>query len=126
MRTAQPWIRLVAALSGGLGVAMGAFTAHGVSDAHLRELLHTGAFYALVHAAAALALEARAPRAALSLAAGGLVFSASLYALAAGAAPIVGIVTPLGGILMLLGWGLAAWTAWGGAGDKSHPRADER
>jgi len=90
---------------------MGAFAAHGISDPHPRELLRTGAVYALVHAAAALALEDRAPWAALSLTGGGLLFSATLYALAFGAPPLTGLVTPLGGVLMILGWLLAGWSA---------------
>jgi uncharacterized membrane protein YgdD (TMEM256/DUF423 family) len=111
MRPSPSLLRLLSALTGALGVAMGAFAAHGVSDPHPRELLRTGATYALVHAAASLALEARAPWAALSLAGGGLVFSASLYALAFGAPPLAGAVTPVGGVLMILGWLLAGWTA---------------
>lgn len=90
---------------------MGAFAAHGASDPHPRELLRTGATYALVHAAAALALEARAPWAALSLTGGGLVFSVSIYALAFGAPALTGVVTPLGGVLMILGWLLAGSSA---------------
>jgi uncharacterized membrane protein YgdD (TMEM256/DUF423 family) len=111
MRAAQPWIRLLAAVSGALAVAMGAFAAHRVDDPAVRELLRTGAVYALVHAAAALALEGRSRWAAPSLAAGGLVFSASLYGLAFGAPRVLGAVTPLGGVLMILGWVLAGWSA---------------
>jgi uncharacterized membrane protein YgdD (TMEM256/DUF423 family) len=111
MRPSQPLLRILSAFTGGLGVAMGAFAAHGVSDPHPRELLRTGAAYALVHAAAALALEARAPWAALSLTSGGLVFSASIYGLAFGAPPLAGVVTPVGGVLMILGWILAGWSA---------------
>jgi uncharacterized membrane protein YgdD (TMEM256/DUF423 family) len=111
MRAAQPWTRLVAAVSGALAVAMGAFAAHGVHDESVRELLRTGAGYALVHAAAALALEGRSRWAAPSLAAGGLVFSASLYGLAAGAPRMLGAVTPIGGVLMIVGWALAGWSA---------------
>lgn len=125
MRPAQPWIRLTAALSGALAVAMGAFAAHGTSDAHARELLRTGAVYALAHAAAALALEGRAAQAtlsmaALSMAAGGLVFSAALYGLAFGAPALLGAVAPLGGVLMIAGWVLAGW---GAVSAQDRPRA---
>ena len=109
MRPSQPLLRLLSSITGALGVALGAFAAHGVTDPHPRELLRTGAAYALVHAAAALALESRAPWAALSLAGGGLVFSGTLYALAFGAPPLTGAITPLGGVLMILGWLLAGW-----------------
>lgn len=111
MRPSQPLLRLVTTLTGALGVAMGAFAAHGVTDPHPRELLRTGATYALVHAAAALALDSRAPWAAMSLTGGGLVFSVTLYALAFGAPPLTGAVTPIGGVLMILGWLLAGWGA---------------
>jgi uncharacterized membrane protein YgdD (TMEM256/DUF423 family) len=111
MRPSQPFLRVLSSLTGALAVAMGAFAAHAVTDPHPRELLRTGATYGLVHAAAALALEARAPWAAMSLAGGGLVFSASIYALAFGASPLTGAVTPLGGVLMLFGWLLAGWSA---------------
>jgi uncharacterized membrane protein YgdD (TMEM256/DUF423 family) len=111
MSTAQPWIRVLPALTGALAVAMGAFAAHGMTNVHAGELLRTGAAYALAHAATALALETRAPWAALSLAAGGLVFSVSLYLLAFGAPAVIGVVTPVGGLLMIAGWGLAAWAA---------------
>jgi uncharacterized membrane protein YgdD (TMEM256/DUF423 family) len=111
MRPSSLLLRLLSALNGALGVAMGAFAAHGATDPHPRELLRTGATYALVHAAAALALETRAPWAALSLTGGGLVFSVSIYALAFGAPPLTGAITPLGGVLMILGWLLAGWSA---------------
>jgi uncharacterized membrane protein YgdD (TMEM256/DUF423 family) len=111
MRAAQPWIRLLAAVSGFFAVAMGAFAAHQAGDEHVRELLRIGSGYALVHAAAALALEGRARWAAFSFTLGALVFSASLYAMAFGAPPVLGAVTPLGGVLMLAGWALAGWSA---------------
>jgi uncharacterized membrane protein YgdD (TMEM256/DUF423 family) len=111
MRLDPPWIRLLAAAAGALAVAMGAFAAHGVHDEHVRELLRTGAGYALVHAAAALAIEGRSRWSALSFAVGALAFSISLYALAWGAPPAVGAVTPLGGVLMILGWVLAGSSA---------------
>jgi uncharacterized membrane protein YgdD (TMEM256/DUF423 family) len=89
---------------------MGAFAAHSLGDGHPRELIRTGAAYGLVHAVGALALEGRAPWAAVCLAAGGLVFSASLYLLAMGGPPLIGAVTPLGGLLMIAGWMLAGFT----------------
>jgi uncharacterized membrane protein YgdD (TMEM256/DUF423 family) len=113
MRIAPKLILWLAALCGGLAVAFGAFAAHGVHDPRGAELLRTGAAYALVHAAAALATLTRAPAAALAFAVGGLVFSGSLYALAFGAPALTGAVTPIGGLFMILGWVLIAWTAAG-------------
>lgn len=111
MTSAQPWIRFAAAVTGGVAVAMGAFAAHGVADAHARELLRTGAAYALAHVVAALAVEARASWAAMAFVAGASIFSATLYLLALGGPPMLGAVTPLGGLLMIAGWALTAWNA---------------
>jgi uncharacterized membrane protein YgdD (TMEM256/DUF423 family) len=109
MPTTQPWISRVSAVTGALAVAMGAYAQHSITDAGPRELIRTGAIFALTHAAAAFAVEARAPWASLCLAGGGLLFSASLYYLALGAPPLVGAITPVGGILMIAGWLLAGW-----------------
>jgi uncharacterized membrane protein YgdD (TMEM256/DUF423 family) len=42
----------LAALSGFLAVAFGAFAAHGAKDARAAELLHTGSLYQMTHALA--------------------------------------------------------------------------
>jgi uncharacterized membrane protein YgdD (TMEM256/DUF423 family) len=107
----------VAAISGFVAVAAGAFGAHGVADPTAKELLRTGSTYELVHALAALvcaALVAGMPRARLAPAwflSGSLLFSGSLYALALGAPRIVGLVTPFGGLAFLVGWTVLAWAA---------------
>jgi uncharacterized membrane protein YgdD (TMEM256/DUF423 family) len=44
---------------------------------------------------------------------GVVLFSGSLYALAAGAPRWVGAVTPLGGLSFLIGWLVLAWAARG-------------
>ena len=51
MRGSALVVRL-AALSGFLAVAFGAFAAHGAKDARAAELLHTGALYQMTHALA--------------------------------------------------------------------------
>ncbi len=104
----------VAGFGGLLSVAAGAFAAHGASDAHVAELLRTGAFYGLVHAAALLAVIAAAERrerrgVALSVAgwcfAGGIVlFSGSLFALALTGIEQFGLITPIGGAGLMIGW----------------------
>jgi uncharacterized membrane protein YgdD (TMEM256/DUF423 family) len=112
------WVRL-AAVSGFVGVAAGAFAAHGVKDAAVRELVRTGAQYEAIHALAALAAVAlargsRASHLAPALFLGGSVlFSGSLYALAMGAPRIMGAVTPLGGLGFLAGWAVLALTGGG-------------
>ena len=105
----------VAGLGGLLSVAAGALAAHEAGDAHMAELLRTGAFYGLVHAAALLAVIAAAERrerrgVALSVAgwgfaAGIVLFSISLFALALTGIERFALVTPVGGAALMIGWG---------------------
>jgi uncharacterized membrane protein YgdD (TMEM256/DUF423 family) len=111
------WIRL-AALSGLISVAAGAFAAHGVSDPAAREWLRTGSNYEAVHALAVLAVAALFPAGARRAGwpptlflLGSVVFSGSLYAMALGAPRWMGAVTPLGGLLLLAGWATLVWAA---------------
>ncbi|MCZ7582013.1 MAG: DUF423 domain-containing protein [Deltaproteobacteria bacterium] len=110
-----------------LGVALGAFGAHGLKHIVPPELLtvwETGVRYHLVHALA-LALvalvrdrgDARLYRIAAWLFAGGIVvFSGSLYALTITGMRIFGAVTPLGGLAFLAGWACLGAGAWKNAG----------
>lgn len=101
---------LVAALSGALGVAAGAFGAHGAGG-EAAEWLKTGAHYQLVHAVAALiAVQLGVRGAGWAFVAGGLVFAGTLYAMALGAPRWFGAITPLGGLALIGGW---LWLAWG-------------
>ena len=113
------WLRL-AALSGFLSVAAGAFAAHGVADPLAKEWLRTGASYEAIHALATLLCLALFPaglargRIAPPLfLAGSALFCGSLYAMALGAPHWFGAVTPLGGLLFLAGWASLAWAAGG-------------
>jgi len=115
--TRRLWTTL-AALSGLIAVAAGAFAAHGVADPNAKELLRTGSTYAFLHALATLACAALTtagmPRARFAPAfflAGVLLFSGSLYALAFGAPRMIGIVTPFGGLAFMAGWAVLAWAA---------------
>jgi uncharacterized membrane protein YgdD (TMEM256/DUF423 family) len=115
--TPRVWTTL-AALSGLLAVAAGAFAAHGVSDPTAHELLRTGSTYEFMHALATLACAGLAatamPRARFAPAwflAGTLLFSGSLYALAFGAPRLAGVVTPFGGLAFMAGWAVLAWAA---------------
>jgi uncharacterized membrane protein YgdD (TMEM256/DUF423 family) len=112
----------LAALSGLMAVAAGAFGAHGVADPQARGWLETGGHYQLVHALAVFAAfvlwrqGARDARlAAWLFLAGGFIFSGTLYLMAAGAPRWLGAVTPVGGVLMIAGWALLAWAALMGA-----------
>ena len=113
--TSSALFGVLAALSGFLGVAAGAFGAHALRarlGADLLAIFETGARYQLIHAlalvAVAVALE-RGPSRALTLAgwlfaAGQVVFPGSLYALALSGVRVWGAVTPLGGLCYLAGW----------------------
>jgi len=99
-------------------VAMGAFAAHGVTDPKAQEWLRTGAIYSFMHTTATFAcaifMTIGATRARLAPAfflSGTVVFSGSLYAMALGAPRWFGAITPVGGLLFLIGWGVLAWAA---------------
>lgn len=109
----MPWI-LLSAITGALGVVLGAFGAHALrarlEPAQLATW-QTAVEYHLVHALAllALALWSDATGRPVGLAAGlflaGIVlFSGSLYALVLGAPRWLGPVTPLGGVCLIGGW----------------------
>lgn len=105
------WIA-VAALLGATGMAFGAGGAHELRSRISPEYLHTfetGVRYHLIHAVALLALALAGERRRIALTAalwtlGIVLFSGSLYALALGAPTRLGIVTPIGGVALLLGW----------------------
>jgi uncharacterized membrane protein YgdD (TMEM256/DUF423 family) len=113
---------LIAALLGGLAVAAGAFGAHALRarlPAELLAIFETAARYQMYHALAifaALWLASRGADPALNagwcFAAGTLIFSGSLYVLALSGVRAWGAVTPWGGLLLLIGWGLLAVAAW--------------
>ena len=110
---------VLAALGGLMAVAAGAFGAHGVADPQAKGWLQTGGQYQLVHAVAAVACVALAPRlgrvAALAgwlFVAGGLVFGGTLYLMAFGGPQVLGAVTPVGGLLLMTGWAVLAFAAF--------------
>jgi uncharacterized membrane protein YgdD (TMEM256/DUF423 family) len=112
--TPRIWTGL-AAVSGLLAVAFGAFAAHGMSQPKPVEWLHTGSQYQMVHALAVFAAFGlhRAGAKGMGLAAGlflggSLLFSGSLYAMALGAPRILGAVTPFGGLALIIGWAVLA------------------
>ncbi len=101
----------VAAGMGFLGVALGAFGAHALKPMlaafGTADIWVTAVHYQLVHAVALLALAAagRASRLVMWLwIAGVVVFSGSLYILAASDVRWLGAITPLGGLALLAGW----------------------
>ena len=104
----------IAGLSGAASVIAGALAAHLADDPKSAELLRTGALYGMVHATLLIAVialaQGREPRrgaaavAGWSFACGTVLFSFSLFALAAGAPRWVSWATPVGGLSLILGW----------------------
>jgi uncharacterized membrane protein YgdD (TMEM256/DUF423 family) len=123
----ERWLVGTAGVYGLIGVALGAFGAHGLErvlagaeDAARRmEWWETAARYHLFHALAigltawlasrGTGIGARA--AGISFAAGIVVFSGSLYAMTLGAPRWLGAVTPFGGLLLMVGWACVVWAA---------------
>jgi uncharacterized membrane protein YgdD (TMEM256/DUF423 family) len=116
---------VLAAASGFVAVAAGAFGAHALKTRLAPDLLavfDTAVRYQMFHVVglvvAAWLLARGATAAALvsgwCFAAGTLIFSGSLYALALTGARWLGAITPVGGALFLAGWLLLAWAAWRG------------
>ena len=107
---------LSGALLGFLAVALGAFGAHALEDLlaanGYTEVFETGNRYHLVHALLLVALgviaeqgESRWLRIGIvSCILGIIIFSGSLYLLSTLNIPILGAITPVGGIGMLLAW----------------------
>jgi uncharacterized membrane protein YgdD (TMEM256/DUF423 family) len=120
MKSPSRFLLIAASLLGFSGVMLGAFGAHALKNA----LEATGqmknwekaVFYQLIHAAALLALAHQpsqtSKRIGTCWTTGTILFSGSLYCLALGG-PIKFLwpITPLGGLALLAGWLLLAWTA---------------
>jgi uncharacterized membrane protein YgdD (TMEM256/DUF423 family) len=107
----NPLVSRIAALVGMLGVALGAFGAHGLK--HILEQNQTAAvwekavLYHLVHAVVLFILAARSPRASgpwCSFLLGIALFSGSLYLYALTKLSWLPAFTPFGGISFLVGW----------------------
>jgi len=114
------WLAL-AAICGFAGVALGAFGAHALKNVlsdYGRTIYEKALFYHMVHALALLAVGLLQHRfqqinftpAGCGFAAGILLFSGSLYALALGGLRWLGAITPFGGVAFLFGW-LWLWLA---------------
>ena len=120
---------VIAALFGATGVMLGAFGAHGLRDLLTPERMNTyqtAVTYQMWHALALLGvslvgmhLSAR-PNAgglksltvsAYALTLGTLIFSGSLYLLVLLDIPMLGAITPLGGVALIIGWLSLAYAA---------------
>lgn len=104
------WI-LIGGIFGFLGVALGAFGAHGLKDVlspELLEVFRTGVFYQLIHTAAILTIGltgiTKFYRAALFFSFGIILFSFSLYLYTTTGIKQLAMITPFGGVSFLIGW----------------------
>ena len=102
----------------GVAVMLGAFGTHALTgriDTRALGWWQTAVQYQAWHALAVLALglsgRAWMRASAWMLAAGAVIFAATLYAMALGGPRWLGAVTPIGGLLMIAGWLLLAWRA---------------
>ena len=109
-----------------IGVALGAFGAHGLEgrvSPDRVETFRTGVEYQMYHALALLIVGWAAAQgwgpllhwAGYCFAAGIVIFSGTLYLLVLTDTGWLGAITPLGGVAFIVGWGLLAWaTLFGG------------
>lgn len=102
----------IAAAAGLLAVAFGAFGAHGLKNLLAQNgtaaIWETAVFYHFIHAVMLFILAERKTFCAVAwwiFLAGIVIFSGSLYLLAATNARWLGAITPVGGVCFLLGWG---------------------
>src|SRR5260221_8213573 len=111
----QSKFMLAGALAGFVGVAFGAFGAHGLRGRLTPDMLavfETGVRYHMYHALALLLVASLLPRmpgkamvaAGWLFVAGITLFSGSLYLLAVTGVTVLGAITPIGGVAFLLGW----------------------
>ncbi|WP_461520003.1 DUF423 domain-containing protein [Porticoccus sp.] len=120
-------IAIFTGLSGFLAVALGAFGAHGLRgtvNPALLDVWQTAVQYQMFHALVLLVIVLAAGRQSLPLLrraaqlmmAGTVLFSGSLYVLVLSGIKALGMVTPIGGVLFMLGWlvlsfALVQWVA---------------
>ncbi len=102
-----------------IGIGLGAFGSHGlrhILDPVPLEWWHTAVQYQMWQALGLIGLGASRldqlawPITLLTL--GTLLFAGSLYLLALTGLHWLGMITPLGGLLMMAGWASVAWRAW--------------
>ena len=115
---------IIAAMLGFLGVALGAFGAHGLEstlEANGRlDTFETAARYHMYHALALVAVAwvyTQYPgqwvvRGGYLILAGTLIFSGSLYILAITDFGLMGAIAPIGGTALLAGWSCLGFAAW--------------
>jgi uncharacterized membrane protein YgdD (TMEM256/DUF423 family) len=110
MNNQKIWIA-TAGLIGFSGVALGAFGSHRLGDqlsAEMMNVYKTGVLYHLIHAVAILAIalygNKKFYKSALMFVIGILLFSCSLYIYTQSGNTAFAMITPVGGVFLLVGW----------------------
>jgi uncharacterized membrane protein YgdD (TMEM256/DUF423 family) len=117
------WWFILGSINAGLSVAAGAFGAHGLKrrlSAEMLAVFETGARYHMYHALALLAVAfvsmhgagRPANGAGWCFVVGIVLFSGSLYTLALTGVTRLGMITPFGGTLFIIGWALLVWAGY--------------
>jgi uncharacterized membrane protein YgdD (TMEM256/DUF423 family) len=104
----------VGALFGLLAVCIGAFGAHGLNGVlteHAMDIYQTGVHYHFWHALLLVFLgllpdHSLLTASNLALCIGIVLFSGSLYLLSITGVSWLGMITPVGGVALIIGWGL--------------------
>lgn len=122
-------ILMAGALLALAGVALGAFGAHSFKDmlqqgeqGRYWEIYQTASEYLFYHALGLLLIgmigfhipDKGIMTAGILILAGILIFSGTLYGLSFSRIKILGAITPIGGTLMIIGWGYLAYSIWRG------------
>ena len=119
----ERWFGVIGAILGALGVALGAFGAHGLKervDERMIAIWETAASYQMWHALALVGVAwvlSQGPSTAarvsgIAFTFGVLVFSGSLYVLVLSGQRWLGAITPLGGLALIVGWVGLAVALW--------------
>jgi uncharacterized membrane protein YgdD (TMEM256/DUF423 family) len=107
----QKTILVAGGIFGFLGVAFGAFGAHGLRNIlspEFLEVFRTGVLYQLIHSVVILSIGLSAKKefyiAGIFMAIGIILFSFSLYAYSLTGEKFIAMITPVGGVSFLVGW----------------------
>lgn len=110
---------VISAVMGALAVALGAFGAHGLKNTLSPELLETyktGVFYHIIHVVVLLAISLNNKYnlkvAYIFILSGIIFFSFSLYAYSITEIKFFAMITPFGGLSLILGWIVIAITVY--------------
>lgn len=114
----------IGSVSAAIGIAAGAFGAHGLKNVLTPEMLviyETAARYQMYHALGMIVagmltshqqITIWSHRAGVAFLLGTILFSGSLYALTISTERWFGAIAPLGGVCFILGWLFLAVAAW--------------